>query len=93
MGLSRNIGATANIEVHIEELVLEGFDPRHRYHIAAAVERELARLFAQQGMGLPSAEPLALARLDAGAFNVLPGATPAAIGAQLAQAIHGGLRQ
>ena len=34
-----------NIQLHIEELLLDGFDPRDRRRIADALERELARLF------------------------------------------------
>ena len=38
-----------NIELHIEELVLHGFEPGDRHRIGEAIERELARLFAEQG--------------------------------------------
>ena len=39
-----------NIELHIEELVLHGFAPKDRYTIGEAVQRELSRLFAEQGV-------------------------------------------
>ena len=38
-----------NIELHIEELVLHGFSPRDRDAIGEAVQRELTRLFVEQG--------------------------------------------
>ena len=42
-----------SIEMHIEELVLHGFEPGDRHAIGDAVERELARLLSEHG--LPSA--------------------------------------
>jgi hypothetical protein len=39
------------IEVRIGELVLEGFSATDRLRIGAAVERELARLVAERGVG------------------------------------------
>jgi hypothetical protein len=91
MGIDRNPASPATIELHIEELVLDGFAARDRYLIAEAIERELTRLFTEQRMALGSAEPIAMTRLDGGSINVRPGAKPETIGAQLAQAIHGGL--
>jgi hypothetical protein len=88
MGLNHNPTSPSTIELHIEELILDGFAPRDRYAIAEAIERELTRLFAEPGMARPSMEPRAMARLDGGSINVRPGANPETIGAQLAQAIH-----
>ena len=39
-----------NVELNIEELVLHGFPPGEHQHIGEAVERELSRLFAEQGV-------------------------------------------
>jgi len=39
-----------NIELHIEELVLHGLSPGDRYRIGEAVEQELTRLLADQGV-------------------------------------------
>ncbi len=84
-----------HIELHIEELVLHGFERGERYAIADAVERELSRLlseqFAEQGVPSSLAQDMASAHLDAGAINVAPNSRPAAVGAQIAQAVHGGL--
>jgi len=93
MGIDRNTATPANIELHIEELVLDGFAARDRYLIAEAIERELTRLFTEQSLTLASAEPIAMAQLDGGSINVRPGTGAETIGAQLAQAIHGGLQQ
>jgi hypothetical protein len=93
MGIDRNTTTPANIELYVEELVLDGFAARDRYLIAEAIERELTRLFAEQSLTLSSIEPLAMARLDGGSINVRPGTRAETIGAQLAQAIHGGLQR
>jgi hypothetical protein len=91
---------TSNIKLHIEELVLHGFAPGDRYSIADAVERELSQLLAQHftpfsSAGIPPTwvRDLGNVRLDAGAFNVAPDSRADAVGAQIAQAVHGGLTQ
>jgi hypothetical protein len=83
----------ANIALHIEELVLHGFAPGDRYRIAAAVERELQRLFAEQGVPPFCTGDIDSARMDAGAFNIASGSTAEACGAQVAQALYRGLSQ
>ena len=84
-----------NIRLHIEELVLHSFAPNDRYAIADAVERELSRLLAED-FGTPnfrfsvndnSDRP----RVDVGAFEVATDARSNSIGAQIAQAVHGGI--
>jgi len=80
-----------DIELDIDELVLHGFAPGDGEHIGAAIKRELARLFAEQGLPAGLRADGAIARLDGGAFPVAPAATTAAIGAQVAQAVYGGL--
>lgn len=81
------------IELHIEELVLHGFDPADRAGLAAAVEQALGRLLAARGLPPGVAQTGALARLDGGSFTVAPGANAETMGAQVAQAIYGGLTQ
>ena len=80
-----------NIELHIEELVLHGFAPGDRYRIGEAMERELARLFVEQDTPPSLAREREVARVDGGAFEVKPGSGAEAIGAQVAQAVYGGL--
>jgi hypothetical protein len=79
------------IEVIIDELVLHGFDPRHRERIADAVRAELALV-------LESWSPDAgdgVARVDAGSFTVPAGAPPAVVGRgaarQVGQILHRGV--
>jgi hypothetical protein len=81
------------IEVHIEELVLQGFAPADRQRIAAALERELTR--GLTGRGPPGWLTTAghLAHLDAGTviMEANPGAV--AIGTQVGAALHSTLHQ
>lgn len=81
----------ANIELHIEELVLHGFAPGDRYRIGEAVGREFQRLFAEQDASPRLAQDSEVARLDAGAFRVASGSKAEGIGAHVAQALYGGL--
>ncbi len=79
-----------SIELEIDALVLHGFERRDRYRIARAMERELGRLFAEQGA------PSLLggrheAKLDGGSFSVSAGAAPETIGVSVARSIYQGL--
>jgi hypothetical protein len=80
-----------NVRLHIDELVLDGFPPGDRYRIAAAVEVELTRLFADQGVPPDLASGRAIPALDGGSFDVAPDARPDRIGGQVAQAVYRGL--
>jgi hypothetical protein len=80
-----------NIHLHIEELVLHNFAPNDRYVIADAVERELSRLLAADGVSHSLGDNSNRPRVDAGNFQVAPGAKTTAIGAQIAQSVHGGI--
>lgn len=84
-----------NIRLHIQELVLHSFAPNDRYAIADAVEHELSWLLAAD-LSTPQRSPSLTensdrARVDAGNFQVAPGAKAVSIGAQIAEAVHGGL--
>ena len=94
-GFSAPVSSNAppSIELYIEELVLHGFEPAARYLIGAAVERELTRLCAAQGVPTALGHARELARLDAGAVEIEPGLDAELTGALLAQAIYGGLGQ
>jgi len=81
-----------NLEFHIEELRLEGFSFHDRYLIGAAIERELVRLYAERGAAPSLLRDREVAQLNAGAFEVAPDAKPEMIGAQVAQAVYGGVQ-
>ena len=80
-----------NIELHIEELVLHGFSPNDRHAIGEVVQKELTRLFAEQGVHASLGRGFEVERVDGGSFNVKPGAKAGAIGMQMAQSVYGRL--
>ena len=75
-----------NVDLHIEELVLHGFDPRDRHGIADAVQQELAWLVAERGLAAVHG-PLDVPRLDGGTIQ-LAGTRGAGAGASIARAVH-----
>ena len=80
-----------NIELHIEELVLHGFSPGDRDAIGAAIQGELARLFAEQGAHPALQQTHAVEKVDGGSFTMRAGAKVTTIGTQVAQSVYGGL--
>jgi hypothetical protein len=78
------------IKLHINELVLHGFEQADRAALGAALETELARLLAAG-----DAESLTragqIARLDGGAFEMPAHAGPEVAGTRLARAVYDGL--
>ena len=80
-----------SIELHIEELVLYGFEPAERYAIGEAVERELTRLFAEYGVPPSLRQGGEVARLSGGAFDAASSARAEELGSRIAQAVYGGL--
>ena len=84
-------GSRHSVELHIEELVLHGFEPAHRYAIGEAIERELTRLFTEHDAPAAITYDGEIAHLDGGTFQIDPDSRPETIGARVAQAIYGGL--
>ena len=82
-------GPAQLVELHIEELVLHGFDPANRYAIGDALERELTRLSSEQP--LAATQDIEIAHLNGGVIDMGPGNSAEATGIQLARAIYGGL--
>jgi hypothetical protein len=77
----------ADVELHIDELVLHGFAARDRHRIAEAVKRELGQLIAQGDLA-HRASPIQLDRVDAGSFRLDPAARPSHIGHSVAQSVY-----
>ena len=82
-----------SVEVHIDELVLHGFEPAQRYTIGDAIERELTRLFTDHGAPMAITHDVDIAHLNGGAIDVKPGSNGETAGIQLARIIYGGLGQ
>jgi hypothetical protein len=82
-----------NITVNIERLIFEGVSlaPWQRPLLQAAVEAELARLLAEGGVGGGLAAGWAVPSLPAGAIQLPGDGDPVAMGAQIAQAVYGGM--
>jgi hypothetical protein len=79
--------------VNIEELILHGFEPSDRYQISESLLRELGRLFAGQSLPTSFCQGAEVAHLDGGELTLAPGVSAEAIGAQVAQAVYGGLKR
>lgn len=76
------------LDLHIDELVLHGFDHVDRWELAAAVERALAHLFAERGAPASLNQGGTRASLDGGVFAVPRGAGAQEIGGQIALAVY-----
>src|SRR4030088_2301126 len=90
-------GMAPTLGLHIDELVLHGFERIDRRGVVSAIERELARL-----LGEPAAQQrlrgrdrtdgeLAAHRLAAGSFTVTHDVTPDTVGVHVGRAIYRGL--
>ena len=80
-----------SIEVHIQELVLNGFAPGDRHRISAAVEQELTRLISTQPDSSTWSKIISLDCVDGGAIRIAKSAKPGTVGAQIAGAVLGGI--
>ncbi len=80
-----------HIELHIESLVLHGFDGVNRVQLGIAVEQELSRLLTEQGIPPALQRGGRVAQLDGGSFPLSPDMTPEATGIQIARTVYRGL--
>jgi hypothetical protein len=80
-----------NVELRIGELVLHGFESADHRHIGEALERELARLFTEEGVPPSLARGGGIDQVDGGAYEAQPDSGAEAIGALVARAVYGGL--
>lgn len=79
------------IELHIEELVLHGFEGYNKHQIGEAIEREIARLLQERGLPASFSMEANLGRLNAGSLTMQPNAKAATVGSQIAQSVYKGL--
>jgi hypothetical protein len=84
-------GREPSLELHIEELVLEGLGRIDGAQISAVVRQELARLLAEHGTPPAFANGNIVAHLDGGSFVAGPNTDIASLGSQIAQAVYRGI--
>jgi hypothetical protein len=84
-----------NINLHIERLVLDGLPITHSQGplVQAAVEAELARLIATEGLQAGLLEGGARRSAAANAIELAGDMTPARLGQQIARSVYGGIGQ
>jgi hypothetical protein len=82
-----------NVNLHIERLILDGISIPHRQrpHLQAAVEMELTRLLAADGLAPNLLVGGAVPRVPAGAIQLTGESDPTYLGQQIAQAVYGGI--
>lgn len=80
-----------DVELHIEELVLHGVSRSDARQVGVAVEAELSRMLAEQGLpsGLRGGAEIGV--IDAGQVSLGAAARPETTGAAVAKAVYGGL--
>lgn len=77
-----------SIELHIEELVLHGFAPGQRYQVAAGLQMELNRLFAEKGLPASFNGGFHIDQLNAGSFLANDTADNTSAGNRIAGAVY-----
>lgn len=79
-----------SIELHIEELALQGFASADKKRIAAYIEHELSHLFATQGVPQTLAQMGNAPFLNGGSFRMSQQNNPLTTGKQVAQTLYNG---
>jgi hypothetical protein len=85
--------SASSMQLRIGELLLHGFPASARHRIGEATQQELMRLLTERGVPPGMNEPFDTARVDAGSFQMMKSTRPNMIGALVAGAVYGGLRQ
>ena len=76
-----------DIVIHVDRLVLKGFPREDRHAIAAGLQQELSRVFAD-GAGVSRLTGMKdLSRMQARAVQIEKGAKPQSVGASVARGI------
>ena len=85
--------AFARLELHIGELVLQGFPAMDVELLGAAVQAELTRLLSASGLPSRLAQAGPAATLDGGQFSPEVGEDVQSLGARIARAVYAGLEE
>ncbi|MFB3764642.1 MAG: hypothetical protein ACE14P_05275 [Methanotrichaceae archaeon] len=80
-----------DLELYIEELVLEGFEPGDRHKIGDALVTELERLLADGGIPESIGQNIEIDMADGGEVDLEPGSRAETVGFKVAGAVYGGL--
>jgi hypothetical protein len=80
-----------NIDLHIEELVLDGFPAQDKELITLAMQQEITRLINNGKTPAALIQNNNLSRIDGGSFQVKPGDSPGTTGIQIARSLYRGL--
>ncbi len=82
-----------NINVHIEQLILDGLTISHEQQplLQAAVEAELTRLLAADGISASMLGGGTLSNVHAATINLTNEGNSSQLGQQIAQAVYGGI--
>jgi hypothetical protein len=78
-----------HMRLHIDRLVLHGFPPGDRHHIADALQARLTELLSEPDLPDHATGARSIARADAGTIQLIRSA--AGVGEQLARALNEGL--
>lgn len=86
-----------NINLHIDQLVLHGFDQIDRDQVGRTVQRELSRLIREQGLPASLNQTHTIGNLNAGKFRadtITDAKTGTnSVGTQVAQKIYRGMQK
>ena len=77
-----------DIEIHIGELVLEGFSAHDRYRIAGAIEKELRRLIREKGFPGMHSDNANLEAVNAGTIMSGTNAKAGTVGFNVANSVY-----
>lgn len=80
--------STSDVELLIERLVLPAMSAADRREVAAVIEQELTRLLGERGVPPGLAGEGGAISVNPPAVRVAAGLRPAAVGAQVAEAIY-----
>ena len=81
------------IELRIDALVCDGFDPVDGHALGRAVERDLARLLGERGLPAGLRQDQTVHAIAAPEIALPAAATPDTIARELARAIYDGLNR
>ncbi len=82
----------ANLSIQIDKLVLEGFSSLNRQQIGETIKRELERHFREQGVPASLSRNQSIGRIHSPKIEARPNVKGKTLGAQIAKAVHGGLK-